>query len=1202
MNEVQISKKINEYLQIATKTFAEWLDENLPRICENWWSECVLNTLNTSQCQRIESNHITSLDHLDLEILLRVADKNWYDLSSFLYPTKAQRECIRNMGSVCNNWVHCTNSVPGKDIIISDLHVLKTFYLQIKVNSESIKDIEAFTEEIRKTWGIEEIPIRDASTPFTVVPSSTVTSIIKEGTIVELISDRRKTGVVLSILENHGVRQYKVFIDGNEKQFFEGQIAPVEVSNEQHISDIATLRNGLTAYQILNPTAKSLFSLNAARIDFVPYQFRPALKIIKSDTPRILIADSVGVGKTIEAGLILKELQARNEVESVLVICPKPLVAERKWQLEMKRFDEEFTQLDGAELRRCILDVNRDGEWPDRNKKTIIPYSLLSSEELLYGEKADGNRSKRRNMIGLLDLDVPPHFDLIIVDEAHHIRNSSTQAYNTVKFLCENADAVVFLTATPIQTSDNDLFTLLNVLRPDVILDVETFRMMSRPNQYISQAVRTIRMGEDNWQERTLQLLEEVPLTQWGQSVISPNPVFEKVKTMLHQPNLSREHKVELISMVEGLNSFSNMINRTLRSDIQDFCIRRSHTIECKFTSDQQLLHDELLRFEALTLTTLHGNVNVKFMMSMIQRQAASCIFGLAPLIRSIIDRRLNQIWEDPEVDIEDLTLDEGSMASTIKELSHSILQMADDLPVDDPKFEGAMHAIQNKQKDENNKIIIFSTFKHTLAYLYNKFINTNLRVAQIDGSVKDDDRIDLRSRFELDKTDPNALDILLFTEVGCEGLDYQFCDMMINYDLPWNPMRIEQRIGRIDRRGQKSEAVNIFNMITTGTVDADIYHRCLDRIGVFENSIGECSEILGQISKEIESIAISSGLSDDERCKKLSLITDNEIRKIQELSHLEMENKDIFGIDLANMSMSRDIQEAENPWLSPSSIQRLVEEYLSDLLDNKTCILGDTELKVLRLATNERKKLLKHVQSNKISNSSVKINLVKYLKGNSLDLPITFDGDCAQENRKVMFITTTHPLVKMAAEYFNTQLPLDVCASISCDDYPSGTYPFLMYSWEYTGQKPERKPIAVCMDDAIQKDLFELLQTAVSGQMNLETYESQWYDLDGLHLTMWQDEKTRYIEDVRSTSLYKIESNKNSWKNVKRSLEIQISTITDSHILHMKNVQLANKERKFNDDLNMLRLDIEKADIHIELLVRGVLIVRNSSDGKETL
>lgn len=101
--------------------------------------------------------------------------------------------------------------------------------------------------------------------------------------------------------------------------------------------------------------------------------------MIHADEPRILIADSVGVGKTIEAGLVIKELEARTDLNRVVVICPRPLVAERKWELEMKRFDEEFVPLDGSGLRQIISDTDRDGEWPARYGKVIIPYSILDA-------------------------------------------------------------------------------------------------------------------------------------------------------------------------------------------------------------------------------------------------------------------------------------------------------------------------------------------------------------------------------------------------------------------------------------------------------------------------------------------------------------------------------------------------------------------------------------------------------------------------------------------------------------------------------------------------------------------------------------------------------------------------------------------------------------------------------------------------------
>ena len=131
---------------------------------------------------------------------------------------------------------------------------------------------------------------------------------------------------------------------------------------------------------------------------------------------------------------------------------------------------------------------------------------------------------------------------------------------------------------------------------------------------------------------------------------------------------------------------------------------------------------------------------------------------------------------------------------------------------------------------------------------------------------MPDDERANLRRRFALPKEDADAIDVLLSSEVGCEGLDFQFCDLLVNYDLPWNPMRIEQRIGRVDRYGQRSETVAIVNFVTPGTVDADIYERCLWRIGVFHHAVGGSEEILGTITQELHDIAESFSLSAEER------------------------------------------------------------------------------------------------------------------------------------------------------------------------------------------------------------------------------------------------------------------------------------------------------------------------------------------------
>ena len=156
------------------------------------------------------------------------------------------------------------------------------------------------------------------------------------GQIVSLRMDPAKHGAIVGIQDTGEENKYSVFLDGAVQTFYASQLRCLQESKPSSALTCEEFNACLTAFQIMHPGQSQLYSLNAARIDFIPYQFRPVLRFIHSDRPRILIADSVGVGKTIEAGLILRELQARTEIQSILIICPRPLVTECKWQREMK--------------------------------------------------------------------------------------------------------------------------------------------------------------------------------------------------------------------------------------------------------------------------------------------------------------------------------------------------------------------------------------------------------------------------------------------------------------------------------------------------------------------------------------------------------------------------------------------------------------------------------------------------------------------------------------------------------------------------------------------------------------------------------------------------------------------------------------------------------------------------------------------------
>ena len=1189
MNKKNIIVQINKFLNKVVEDLSAWLMLYLPKTGENWWHECVIENLTFNTKSDVQNRAINTLYELDLSSLIRIANKNWYVITEQTILTSHYKDSLKNVLSVRNNWAHI-NYLPGKDSIINDLTFLYNFFQLYAFNYDILNEIRDFTDSIK----ISNLDYTQSNYVNESVKEETkdhnTEKEITEKAMVYLVSDPTTKGMVFSVSEMNGTKKYDVFLNGELRTFYEGQIVLYQENSNLNYIDMGTLQSHLTAYQINNPSVDQLYSLNSARIDFVPYQFRPALKLLQSDEPRLLIADSVGVGKTIEAGLIVKELAARSELDNILIICPKPLVAERKWELEMQRFDEEFIPIDGPTLKNIISDIDRDGEWPSRFCKAILPFSLLK-KEVLDGQTALG----KKKSLGLNDLDPAPHFNLVIVDEAHHIRNSTTQAYAITKYLCDHADAVLFLTATPLQTGNDDLYTLLNLLRPDVVIDKASFMMMARPNKYISSSINLLRTAKGDWIQDVKNQLDKVNTTQWGENIISRNPLYIKSMELLEKGNISREQRVQMIADIESLHSFHTMISRTRRKDIQDFCVRRTETIETEFTKEQRYLHDSLLKFEATALAELHNVRTVPFMISTLRRQAASCIFGLSPIIKSMLERRFVQILDDPDFDLDEIDTI-GFCSHSLEKIAREIIEIAENLPIQDVKFDSMLEIVKAKQNFENNKIIIFSTFRHTLAYIKKKLERLGYRVAQIDGSVKDAKRLNLRGCFELPKSHPEALDILLFTEVGCEGLDYQFCDMMINYDLPWNPMKIEQRIGRIDRRGQKSDAVNIYNLITSDTVDANIYHRCLCRIGIFEASIGECEEILGGITKKLENIIYDSKLTEAEKGYKLEQMADNEIRKLQEIKKLESEEKHLFGFDISTYTTARKIQNAENPWISPSLLQIMIQNYFNKKLGDGNYIIGKSENNLLRISEEKRSILLEDFKKMSLKKSIVNRIWERYLKGNNQNIHITFDSNTAEKNRNLLFITPVHPLTKQAAKHFIIDELVYVNIEYSSEYLPQGEYPFSIYAWNYKGVNPQFKLVPIIENNCIREEINQILSEAVFSNTSSYKNKSYWDKLEEEHLNILLPAISEHKTSAASIAQYRIESISNSFISRKILLEQQISDAYDPNIIRMRKSELEKATTKYEEKVKYLEQNALKADIHSKLLINGILKIRSNS------
>jgi len=413
----------HRHLTTLSTRLAAFLAEVLPRLSDQWWQTHVLDELTFQQRNHVETAGYTRLDQLDLAALLRIADRNWSEIAHAASLPPTARNWLKEAQTIRNRWAHAPVSGIPDDERFRDLDTIERLMQAIGADQPTLADIRAERTALLAQLAGSAKP---ADQPTTTASQGA----FDPGQLVRLKAQPTITGAVVARVPADPEDRYQVFHEGAVATYYASQIEPAAVPAARPGVTPAALHAALTAAQLRHPSIGNLYSLFASRIQFVPYQFRPVIKLIQADRPRLLIADEVGVGKTIEAGLILKELQARRELRTVLVICPKPLVAERKWLEEMKRFDERFDHLDGPTLRYCIEETHLDGVWPQQYARAILPYSLLD-EALLMGDT-----ERRRPRRGLLGLDPPPTFDLVIVDEAHHIRNTETWAYRAVRWFC----------------------------------------------------------------------------------------------------------------------------------------------------------------------------------------------------------------------------------------------------------------------------------------------------------------------------------------------------------------------------------------------------------------------------------------------------------------------------------------------------------------------------------------------------------------------------------------------------------------------------------------------------------------------------------------------------------------------------------------------------------------------------------------------
>ena len=1020
------------------------------------------------------------------------------------------------------------------------------------------------------------------------------------GDVVALRSDRSRVGAVIGVIGGGAEVRYRVLIDGATSTLYGSQVVSVDSTGDSSAEISAEeCKALLTALHIRSPSTSALMSLRSGRVEFVPYQYRPVLKLMRSDRPRLLIADEVGVGKTIEAGLMIKELRARSGLSSVLIICPKPLVSERKWELEMRRFDERFSPLDGPALRFCINEAYLDGEWPRRYSNVILPMSLLNAATLFGKRRPTGRRA--RSGRGLVDLDPPPSFDLVIVDEAHHARNSETHTHQAIRFFCDNAEAVVFLTATPVQMGSRDLFTLLNLLRPDLIIDPPTFEQMAAPNGDINRAIALCRGGRPGWKDQVRSCLNSAVDTEWGRSFLQASPLVKGLVETLRERIDEDESRVRAIHALEGLYTFAPLINRTRRRDIGEFTARKPQTVAVPYTPAQRALHDRLMATLARILAACHGHQNVRFMMSTVRRQAASCLYGLAPHMEDILNRNLGRL---EGLDYDSDHAPDLRFVDDVRGEIEFLIRSARSLDPMDPKADEFRRVIREKLAMTTNKALVFSTFHHTLAYLGRLLEEDGVRFEVIHGSVPEDERRDIRRRFSLPKESGDAVDVLLSSEVACEGLDFQFCDMLVNYDLPWNPMRIEQRIGRLDRYGQESEAIAIVNLVTPDTVDYEIYHRCLLRLGIFEHAVGGNEEILGELGAELRSIGESLSLTPREVRDRLRQLSDNVIRRREEEERIENAQGELFGLGQVVADWRKEVEDAESPWMFHVAIRRCVNLYLQKLFESpeRDFFGGSGPVRTLTLGADAKRELLARRDVRGRRTGPRFTRWENWLRGASSRLPVTFRQEAARESDKVVHLDATHSLVQQAAAFLTEGGagrpvgPTRVRVMAWSPTAPVGEHAFAVYRWTKTGVVARDELIAVCSSLGAEGVVMSLLAEAEDDSRPGQIDDSGLDALDGRHHELWHSARARHVAENARIVDHRLQSLKVSHRAREEILREQLASAVHDNIRRMRESQLEHARRDYEQTVSRLRASAEEADILASVVVHGTMRIRRGT------
>lgn len=615
-----------------------------------------------------------------------------------------------------------------------------------------------------------------------------------------------------------------------------------------------------------------------------PHQVRAFRRMYDNWPPKLLIADEVGLGKTVQAGLLVRQAWLAGRAKRILIMAPKNVCSQ--WQIELReKFNLNWPIYDGQKLNWYPSPAMQG------HTERVVGRDVWHHEPVVIVSSHLVRRADRQPEL----LEAAEPYDLIILDEAHHARrrgagSTSESGPNALlklmRVLKERTQGLVLLTATPMQVAPVEVFDLLSLLGlppewseqaflrffDEVLLD-------SPSHEAFDRLAGMFRAVERSYGEVPASEMQRMGVP----SAIGARRVLRALRDNASTPRrqletADRKAALRLMRLHTPINRLISRHTRTLlrryfkegklTTPIAD---RRVDDRFIDLTPDERRVYDAVEDYISTTYNqaTAQQRNAIGFVMTIYRRRLASSFFALGRTLenhlkaignqstagsQSDLEEGLYDPGEGDEPDVDEASkLEQAALALEEKSDIDGLLTMIRKLPPD-TKAERLRSTIGELREQGYSQVMVFTQFTDTMDFLRSEigrdpglrimcFSGRGGQVPSNDGTWRVISRDEVKRRFRA-----GDADVLLCTDAAAEGLNFQFCGALVNYDMPWNPMRVEQRIGRIDRLGQRYTDIQIVNLHYADTVEADVYQALRTRIRLFEGVVGRLQPILASL------------------------------------------------------------------------------------------------------------------------------------------------------------------------------------------------------------------------------------------------------------------------------------------------------------------------------------------------------------------